>query len=59
MPVFFLIDPEFCNDPTMNRIDTVTLSYTFFSKPFLIWAFPRFLLADWLMQKPDTTRTEI
>jgi cytochrome c oxidase assembly protein subunit 11 len=32
MPVFFYIDPDFVNDPLMQRIDTVTLSYTFFSK---------------------------
>nr|XP_055032587.1 cytochrome c oxidase assembly protein COX11, mitochondrial [Misgurnus anguillicaudatus] len=30
MPVFFYIDPEFDEDPKMARVDTITLSYTFF-----------------------------
>ena len=30
MPVFFYIDPEFTEDPAMARVDTITLSYTFF-----------------------------
>ena len=30
MPVFFYIDPEFLTDRTMNRCNTMTLSYTFF-----------------------------
>ena len=34
MPVFFYIDPEFADDPFMERVDTIILSYTFFeSKP--------------------------
>lgn len=30
MPVFFYIDPEFAEDPKMEKVDTITLSYTFF-----------------------------
>lgn len=30
MPVFFYIDPEFADDPTMNDVFDITLSYTFF-----------------------------
>lgn len=30
MPVFFYIDPEFLDDPALCKVDTITLSYTFF-----------------------------
>jgi len=30
MPVFFYIDPEFDDDPAVVKVDTITLSYTFF-----------------------------
>lgn len=30
MPVFFYIDPEFADDPKLQAVDTITLSYTFF-----------------------------
>lgn len=30
MPVFFYIDPEFCEDPQMEYINEIILSYTFF-----------------------------
>jgi len=30
MPVFFFIDPEFCNDPQVSYVRSITLSYTFF-----------------------------
>lgn len=35
MPVFFFIDPDFVNDPAMKKIDTIILSYTFFSMQLL------------------------
>ena len=30
MPVFFYIDPDYCNDPKLEKVDLITLSYTFF-----------------------------
>lgn len=30
MPVFFYIDPEFLNDPSMTDVTNICLSYTFF-----------------------------
>ncbi|CAG7837341.1 unnamed protein product [Allacma fusca] len=30
LPVFFYIDPEFTEDPKMENVDEITLSYTFF-----------------------------
>lgn len=30
MPVFFFIDPEFTEDPKMEMVDELVLSYTFF-----------------------------
>jgi len=30
MPVFFYIDPEFGDDPRMEMVNVITLSYTFF-----------------------------
>jgi cytochrome c oxidase assembly protein subunit 11 len=41
MPVFFYIDPDFCDDPFLEKIDTITLSYTFFeAKPGFKMPFP-------------------
>ena len=30
MPVLFFIDPEFLDDPAMDSVNSITLSYTFF-----------------------------
>jgi len=30
LPVFFYIDPEYCEDPFLEDVNTITLSYTFF-----------------------------
>lgn len=44
MPVFFFIDPEFAEDPKMDNVDIVTLSYTFFeAKDDLQLPVPEFL----------------
>lgn len=49
MPVFFYIDPDFGEDPRMENIESITLSYTFFEakegaalvKPaYAKWKFP-------------------
>jgi len=42
MPVFFYFDPEFADDPRMDSVDEVTLSYTFFeaTEGFKIPTFP-------------------
>ncbi|XP_076764239.1 cytochrome c oxidase copper chaperone COX11 [Xylocopa sonorina] len=44
MPVFFYIDPEFSDDPRMENIDEIVLSYTFFeAKEGLKLPIPSFL----------------
>lgn len=30
MPVFFFVDPDYCNDSQLNHVNNLTLSYTFF-----------------------------
>lgn len=44
MPVFFYIDPEFDEDPAMDSVDNITLSYTFFeAKPGMEIPLPGFM----------------
>lgn len=57
MPVFFYLDPDMLNDLNMKGIETVTLSYTFFSGYPLPSRCPRPLLTAF--QKQSTTTTEI
>lgn len=43
MPVFFYIDPEFAEDPKMEFVDNIILSYTFFeAKDALNLQFPSY-----------------
>lgn len=42
LPVFFYIDPDYANDPALEHLDSILLSYTFFEvsfKHFLISIF--------------------
>jgi hypothetical protein len=56
MPVFFFIDPDFVKDPAMKGIDTITLSYTFFSKSPSSWMREVCQDADGHAQKQNTKR---
>lgn len=56
MPVFFYLDPDMLNDLNMKGIETVTLSYTFFSKhPHhdICWT-----VLTYSLQRPSMTTTE-
>lgn len=48
MPVFFYLDPDLLNDLNMRGVETVTLSYTFFS--MFLHSVPRYVLpvTGWL-----------
>ncbi|OQR67652.1 cytochrome c oxidase assembly protein COX11 [Tropilaelaps mercedesae] len=42
MPVFFYIDPDYCEDPKLENVSEITLAYTFFqSKPGLKLPVPK------------------
>lgn len=44
MPVFFYIDSEFAEDPKMEFVSEITLSYTFFeARPGLNLPLPSFV----------------
>lgn len=44
MPVFFYIDPEFINDPKMQNVEEIVLSYTFFeAKKGMTFPIPNFM----------------
>lgn len=59
MPVFFYLDPDMLTDLNMKGIETVTLSYTFFSELFqAVWAgCLRVLSANVLEQRPSMMTT--
>ena len=43
MPVFFYIDPDFANDPKMEEVHSLILSYTFFeAKEGLVLPVPEY-----------------
>lgn len=47
MPVFFYIDPDFCIDPKMEKVDIITLSYTFFeAKEDMTLPFPKYFASQ-------------
>ncbi len=49
MPVTFFVDPEIANNPNLDDVTTITLSYTFFAKD----------MPDGLASKPAETLTRL
>lgn len=48
MPVFFFIDPEFAEDPKMEFVETIILSYTFFeAKDGMSIPVPSYVRSHW------------